>query len=44
MAIAFVHFTANLLIALILLRLIQFQLVARFGPDNPMAKALAFAL
>lgn len=42
MAIAFLHFTANLLIALILLRILETWLVRAYGPDNTLAKTLAF--
>lgn len=42
--IAFLHFMANLLIALVVLRLLQTWLVDRFGPEFGPAKALAFCL
>lgn len=42
MLIAFLHFLANLIIALVLLRLLQAKVVDYFGEDSPTARALAF--
>lgn len=38
----FLHFLAQLIIALALLRLLQAKLSERFGPDHGLVKALAF--
>lgn len=42
MAIAFVHFFAELLIALILLRLAEAWAVGNLGADHSLSKLLAF--
>jgi hypothetical protein len=42
MLVAFLHFTANLIIALVLLRLIQAKLADRLGSESPLVRALAF--
>lgn len=42
MFIAFIHFMANLIIALALLRLIEMWLADKYGSDHPAVKALAF--
>jgi hypothetical protein len=41
-AIAFLHFLANLIIALALLRVVQSKLTERLGPESPLVRALAF--
>lgn len=42
MLISFVHFLAELIIALAIIRIAQAKLVDFYGADNSMAKALAF--
>lgn len=42
MAIAFVHFLVNLIIALIVLRLLQAKAADTLGPASPVTRALAF--
>lgn len=42
MLIAFLHFLAQLIIALALIRVVQAKLVDSYGADNSLAKALAF--
>lgn len=42
MAISFLHFLAQLIIALALIRVVQAKLVDSYGDDNGLAKALAF--
>lgn len=42
MAVAFLHFLANLIIALVLLRLIEAWATDRYGSDSPLVAALAF--
>lgn len=42
MLVAWIHFFANLIIALALMRLAEVWLVEQYGAENPMARALAF--